>query len=164
MTPLRFTVLGTPMSWERARSSGSRHYESAAQRERKALILAEAHRALRQLGIRDTPWGGPIRLVVRAYWPRPRSRPAFVPREVWALGTACWRPAGNDVDNVAKLVMDALQPRGLRSARVYHDDAQVCDLDVQTMYCDKSGQARTQVEVVRLGWDDDAACCREGDE
>lgn len=88
---------------------------------------------------------GPVSVSVVALWTRPARRPACVPAEVWSAGERCWRPVGADADNVAKAVLDAGTV-----AKLWGDDAQVCDLRVRTMYAARGERACVVVEVAGL--------------
>src|SRR6185312_6076820 len=65
----------------------------------------------------DAPWRGPVLMTVRAVFPIPPSWPAWK-REAAADGLI-WHTAKPDLDNIIKLVKDALP--GI----AYDDDAQV---------------------------------------
>jgi len=55
-----------------------------------------------------------------------------------------WKATKPDSDNVAKIVMDAL------NSLVWTDDAQVCELSVSQFYAAKGESSHVEVEVWRL--------------
>lgn len=110
---IEFTVPGRPMSWKRTTNHQGRRLTPKAMRERQATVAALA----RQAGVLLE--SGPVRLEVECHYPDRRS-----------LG---------DVDNLAKLVQDALE------GVAYVNDRQVCELVVTRVV---DGRSRT---VVRVG-------------
>ena len=64
---------------------------------------------------------GPLRALIVGVWPRPKSMKSKHPGRQW-------RPSAPDCDNVAKLVLDAL------NKCAYNDDSNVVGLHVQTVY------------------------------
>lgn len=80
----------------------------------------------------------PLRLSVVAIMPRPKSHYATT-GELSSAGLASVAPTKRpDLDNVAKLVMDAL------NGHAWRDDAQVCDLRTQKAWGD-CGMLRVSV-------------------
>lgn len=81
----------------------------------------------------------PLRVVVRAYAPRPKR----LMRKKDPAGTLPWvsRP---DADNILKHVLDGLEA-------FWRDDAIVCEVQVSKRYHAKDGRPRIEVEVHRLG-------------
>lgn len=51
---------------------------------------------------------------IHAYHPRPKARPAYVPRALWAMdGHEVHATSRHDLDNVVKIVLDAFQSAGV---------------------------------------------------
>ncbi len=92
---------------------------------------------------------GPLKVSIRAIWPRPQSRPSEVPLEVWRDSEGqIWRPSTPDVDNVSKAVLDACEKSGL-----FADDRRVVSLRVVTVYAERGGAEGVQIEVKACGWE-----------
>jgi len=78
--------------------------------------------------LRGEPIAEPVELEIMAYWPLPKTRPAWCDKERWALrkergGIAyATKP---DIDNVGKIVLDALVEAG-----VLADDRFVVELNM----------------------------------
>lgn len=88
--------------------------------ERDFIALADEHKPA-------APLAGPVELVLRFFLAAPKA-PAW---KRAAAGAAVLFPRGpKDVDNLAKLVMDAFN----RSGAWWNDDAQVVSLNVTKMY------------------------------
>lgn len=74
------------------------------------------------------PFAGPVAVEIVAYWPLPKSRPAWCAKERWkdrvaTLGISyATKP---DADNVAKIVLDAMVEAG-----ILEDDRFVVELSV----------------------------------
>mgnify|MGYP002514995471 CR=1 FL=1 len=131
-----FTVPGKPRGKGRPRFSGSGRaytdrdtvaYEDkvvACYRERYRTCLFEE---------------GAVHIAITAYYPIPKSatkkmRLAMESNQV----LPCKKP---DVDNVAKIVLDAL------NGIAFHDDAQVCRLTVEKFY----GEPRVEIRIKEGG-------------
>lgn len=109
MEPLTFTVKGTPVPWARARTSGRRFFTDAktASAKRRIALAAKAAGAV--------PLEGPVTVVLMFDYDADETRIEVMPM---ATGKAT-RP---DVDNLCKLVMDAL------NGVAWKDDGQVSTL------------------------------------
>ncbi len=70
-------------------------------------------------------WTGLVALALDVYMPRPKSRPAWIQPAAWKIGMAHPTPVKPDVDNLAKIIMDAMVDAGL-----LEDDRFVCELHV----------------------------------
>lgn len=105
-----------------------------ADRSREAEVRAAFDAAMDEMGLAAplAPKGVPVTLSIRTERPLPKS----TPRRVGSAPDVC-KP---DADNVAKLVMDAL------NGRAYLDDSQVTCLHV-TKRPRARGEAATTVEV-----------------
>lgn len=95
---------------------------------------------------------GPVRVVIVATMPITESWPAWR-KEAARAGAVCptSRP---DADNIAKLILDALN----RSLRFWRDDAQVVELAVRKRFGDEPGTTVTVYEAcatvtTRAEWD-----------
>ncbi len=95
---------------------------------------------------RGKPLACPVEVRINAYHRRPRCRPHTVSAEDWKTGKAIWRPSVPDVDNVAKIVLDALTLAG-----VLEDDRIVVSLHATTLYAAKGDQPGVRVAVTGLG-------------
>jgi Holliday junction resolvase RusA-like endonuclease len=140
MDRLIFFVEGDPVPKGRGRimSSGNKRwnvtpaktrlYEAAV---RETAELAMAVRAPRDGDIGSPqPYAGPLYARLTFHLPRPKTA-----TRMWPFG----RP---DLDNLAKAVLDGL------NGVVFHDDAQVCCMDLAKHYAvDRVG---VQVEITEL--------------
>lgn len=83
----------------------------------------------------------PVELEIMAYWPLPKTRPAWCDKERWALrkqlgGIAyATKP---DIDNVGKIVIDALVDAG-----VLVDDRLVVELNM----CKQAAEGAGRIDV-----------------
>lgn len=119
------TVPGRPVPFARAGANGSRRFTPPKQRAHKALVAEAAQAA----GLQPIPKGTPVAVDLGFGYQRPQ-RPTYpVP-----LG----RP---DVDNLVKLVLDALN--GL----AYDDDAQVVEVTARKFY---AAEPETRIAVRAL--------------
>lgn len=107
--------------------------------ERQCAVLAKAQ-------WRGEPLSGPVRVIVNACHKRPKNRPRFVPVDAWATGEAVYRPCKPDASNILKIVEDAL------NGICWHDDAQIVDAWVCSMYCAVDMEPEVQVIVAEAGW------------
>lgn len=129
---LTFLVPGVPTAWARARTHGAVHFTPARQRSAKHdiqsyMIQARAGRPM---------YDGPIQVEIDAYWPRPKSLPK-------RHGTGTYpRTSRPDVDNVAKIVLDA------GNGVLWGDDAMVTDVRVRK-WVHAAGEAPRLLVVVR---------------
>jgi Holliday junction resolvase RusA-like endonuclease len=83
------------------------------------------------------PLEGPLKVVVRAV----KARPKNMRRKADPDGLM-WRTRKPDADNVAKSLLDAATKAG-----IWHDDAQVVHLEVFSLYAEKDGSPRVEVEI-----------------
>ncbi|MDB5593734.1 MAG: endodeoxyribonuclease RusA [Hyphomicrobiales bacterium] len=113
-----FSIPGEPIAFARSGGRGTVRFTPKRQRDHMALIQLAAHRAMDG----QAPMAGALRMSIRATyivpkgWSRKRS------------AEAKWRTSRPDVDNIAKLIADAI------NAIVYEDDAQVAALHVEKRY------------------------------
>ena len=111
---VRFTIPGPPGHWQRRVQTKSGHsYMPAQVNNAKALVIA----MFRELvGSDFQPYEGPVSLLIVAQWRHAKSpqwRRDLAEAENWP------RPKTPDIDNVAKLILDAL------NGIAYEDDRQV---------------------------------------
>jgi Holliday junction resolvase RusA-like endonuclease len=115
---IAFTIPAEPIAFARSGGNGSVRFTPKRQRDFMALVKLAAHKAMDG----EPPLDGPIDLKIRATYLIPMS---------WSkkrAATARWRTARPDVDNIAKIISDAM------NEIVYADDAQVVSLTVQKVY------------------------------
>jgi len=94
------------------------------QEDEQWVILNHFTNAAREAGMLDVfPWSGPVWLHVYVS--------TKTPKDWWPGKEKTGRP---DVDNLAKQVMDALNPPGAGGWGAYYDDAQVVDLLASKRY------------------------------
>ena len=121
MTEITFTLPGKPVPWARARRRGKTYF--------MAPVVRRYHTALQRaamVAIRDQMATGPVVVTVEAVLPVPPSW-SKQKREDALRGLK--RPTGRpDVDNYAKIVLDAL------NGIAWKDDAQVCELTATKRY------------------------------
>ena len=80
---------------------------------------------------------------VTAYHPRPKTRPAYIPREVWKV-PAYSLPATtrHDLDNIVKITLDALQ-----IARVVENDRCIVSINAGSFYVASGEEPRVDVAL-----------------
>ncbi len=127
MTAVEFTVAGRPVPWARTRTNGRRRFTPAKQRDHAASVAGYADRARRAARL---PVWTVITLHVHAEFRYP------TPKRGAAEGTP--RPGRPDIDNLLKLVLDAL------NGIVWADDALVVSITATKVY---AAQAGTYVRV-----------------
>ena len=82
---------------------------------------------------------GPIGIRIRAYFQIPKS---VSKKSQCAMLTGAMKPTKRpDADNIAKIILDAL------NGVAYKDDSQVIDISVMKMY---SAEARVEVEILEI--------------
>lgn len=80
---------------------------------------------LRAQRTQGEPLGGFLSVGIDAWMPRPKTRPAWFPRDAWKAGVAWATPTKPDADNIAKIVLDSMVDAG-----ILEDDRFVCELHV----------------------------------
>jgi hypothetical protein len=132
---IRFTVFGSAVAKGRPRMGRGAVHTPEATRKYEEVVKTAAIVAMGN----TPPIRGPVKLLITEGRAIPASWPAKR-REAALRGDE--RPTGKpDLDNVAKLIKDAL------NEICYDDDAQVCMLFVQKIYV-----AEPQVEVSVSAW------------
>jgi len=129
-----------PQAWERGMPTRRGKFTSIVTppktRAREDLIRQRAYVAKRVGGF-DLPLTGPLLALVVSVFPRIKAMP-----DRKNPGRQ-WRAVGDDVDNLAKLVLDAL------NKVAYLDDAQIVDLHSQSVYAAEGEHAATEVYLWR---------------
>ncbi len=129
---IEFTIPGTPLGKQRARSTASgRPYTPTQTREAEKEIAVIAKRAMHNA----TPATGWVRLYITARRPMPKAWTKG--RKEWSAATYC--TVKPDWDNIGKLVSDAL------NGICYRDDAQVASATVEKRW-GEAGRADVTVE------------------
>jgi len=131
-----FEVPGRPVPKARPRArivgSHARIYTPAATKAFEALVASCVSDSARKPGEL-------VRVDIVVYLPRPKQRPSYMPRWMWALAEPYHRAVG-DVDNYAKAVLDGL-------GSWLGNDVAVVDLRAQKRV---SLRPRTEVEVYTM--------------
>ena len=111
---VQFTIPGKPGHWQRRVQTKSGHsYMPAQVKNGKALVVAMF---LKIVGPDFRPYEGPVSLLIAARWRHAKSpqwRRELAEAENWP------RPKTPDIDNIVKLILDAL------NGVAYEDDRQV---------------------------------------
>lgn len=132
---IRFTIDGKPQPKERPRFSGHA-YTTDRTRDFEALIWQAAFEACPMPVRENLPLPGPCRLSVTAYYPIPEHALRKKGPDKILEGEAYL--SAPDVDNVGKIVMDAL------NHKLYVDDRMVYHMETSKFY---SRHTRLVVEV-----------------
>jgi Holliday junction resolvase RusA-like endonuclease len=129
-----FPVWYAPKAWSRVTPKGrGRVYKDRRQKDAEAAVRAAWLDHLRHYPEElKLPYSGPVRARVVSFFARPKSATKADVRTTYADGAPCDKHKG-DVDNLAKTVLDALNPSGRSGVlpRIYapwEDDAQVFSL------------------------------------
>ena len=130
---LFFVVPGRPVPWARARRAGERYFTAKVQKAyaQKVKILAKA------AGARKID--GAVSVTIEAYWTWPKAQQ----RKLDPLERG-WYLARPDMDNIQKLVLDALE------GVCFKNDSQVCEVIARKFYCRQGEDARVEVRVVEV--------------
>lgn len=87
-------------------------------------------------------WTGFLVVGIEAWMPRPKTRPAWFPRDAWKSGIAWATPTKPDADNIAKIVLDSMVEAGL-----LEDDRFVCELHVHRAMCGAGSEPGITITV-----------------
>lgn len=124
---IRFTIPSKPAGQPRARV-GTIGGHARAFKGAKARLLEQDVLAFAAPAAPAVRFEGPVRIRIDARMPIPAGWPAW--RQEAALAGAIRPTTRPDADNVAKLILDALN----RSGRFWRDDAQVVELVATKFY------------------------------
>ena len=140
MERLIFFIEGDPVPKGRGRimSAGNKRWQVTPAKTRlfEAAVREQARDAMAANpqdgpgGPHDSPFDGPLYARLTFWLPRPKSV------------TRMWPFVKPDLDNLAKAVLDGL------NGVVFHDDAQVCCMDLAKHYADE--RVGVQVEITEL--------------
>ena len=131
---VRFTIFGEPVPFTRAGAFGKRRFTPPKQRDYMLEVRRVAHEAMAGAA----PFEGPLSVEVIAIYGIPAT---------WSKKRRAetrWRTSRPDVDNIAKLIADAIGDNPSLSqtdklgAIVFRDDASVCRLLVEKRYGSQS--------------------------
>ena len=115
--------------------------ESTRQWEAQAAAQLREQHTGQALDARAPMWC----VSVDAYYPRPKSRPAYVPLELWKMRHHDLHARSRfDLDNVAKIVLDALQ-----QGCVLEDDRCVVVLHAEAWFAGEDGP-RVEVSLTEV--------------
>jgi Holliday junction resolvase RusA-like endonuclease len=90
---------------------------------------------------------GPTGVTVRAFFPRPKNRPADgPPKDVWKSGLPYRHTKKPDRDNLDKAILDAL------TGKAWADDKQVCCGMIEKLVCGVSETPRVEIHITEMGW------------
>lgn len=139
---IAFTIPGPPVAKGRPRVAVRGDVARAYTPPRTAAYEARVAAACPA----EPPPDGPLRVDLLLLLPRPASRPVDVSREVWAgRGRAPRCTARDDVDNLAKAILDGMQLRGWLD-----NDGRIAELRAVRLMA--AGGEATRVEVVVSAW------------
>lgn len=95
----------------------------------------------------------PLRVEIDAYFPRPKSRPKYIPFDVWKTGKSIPKVTTPDTDNIAKIVLDAMTKAG-----IFQDDALVVEQPTTKRLCstEKGDVPRVVIRIQVLDWIEEA--------
>jgi Holliday junction resolvase RusA-like endonuclease len=154
MPRVEFTIKGRPSRWERTTEHRGERKTTAAHRRAKKNVAQHAFVAMRMARLK--PFVGPVGVSVLAVYPRNKGCPTWATFEQWETGRRLYMPDAADVDNIAKLILDAIQPdkakRGQPRPRPFciGDDVRVCDLRAIKVMAAKGEEPHTLVTVETL--------------
>ncbi len=123
---IELTIPGEPMTWKRAGSRGAHRFTLTDMQTRKDEIAMIGRLACKTMYPADTPLVVSIQAAMKA------------PQRLNLAKTP--RPMKSDTDNIAKLILDALE------GVVYENDKQVVDLHVSKHWATE-GRACTVVKI-----------------
>lgn len=124
---ISFVVPGRPTPWARAGRNGKRSFTPHKQRAYMKAIVLACKASMKGM----PPLAGPIKFQVVAQYYAPRSTSA----------KSKWRTGRPDVDNLAKLVADAL------NTIAFEDDAQIVSSHIWKIY-GETAELRVKLETL----------------
>jgi len=120
--------------WQRAGKSGKRHYTQPETEAAQTVIYCKW---IAEHGRKYTDYRGAFGITIYAFERLPKSCPKSREGEEWLSGADC--------DNIAKLVLDAL------NGIAYHDDRQCVSLRIEKQPRFKETEPRLEIEIVYYG-------------
>jgi Holliday junction resolvase RusA-like endonuclease len=152
MTDQHYTIRLEPRGkgrpvFSRATGSARTPETTRAWEHEAAHQLREQHRNVGFLTVEDVrllPWDEVHHLWevdVTAHHPRPKTRPAYIPREVWKMsGYTLPAATRHDLDNIVKITLDALQ-----IARVVSNDRCIVSINAGSYFVAPGEDPRVDV-------------------
>jgi len=137
---LEVIVPGEPKALPRHRHTKTGHtYELAWSKQYKADLLAQVAPYAK-----NTPWTGPLIVLVEFWLHRPKSRTVKNPdRATQERLTKHMYPTSRpDLDNYGKMILDALHG-------IFKDDSQVVDMQMKKRYTPEEGYTKVSLLEVR---------------
>ena len=131
-------IPGEPVAQQRPRWGRTHVYEPRKSREWKEYARVVMAEAVNRGGVRSVPQG-PVQVTIRACHELRKS----YHRERFPVGEK-WRDKKPDIDNVAKIVLDAA------SEILFGDDKQVCRLVVEQLTGAQGTEPFVTIEVMEL--------------
>ncbi len=116
--PITIVIPGEAVAFARTGQHGAMHFTPPKQRGHEALIVHEAGLAMQGKEL----WSCPVSLDVTVEYLVPKSR------SKWEQAALYWKTSKPDLDNLAKLVKDAL------TTVVFEDDSQIAELSARKVY------------------------------
>lgn len=133
MEKLEFVVMGQPMGWKRVARFGGHYYDPKENQNYKSMVRDSVYRA----GFSGSPHEGLIKISGTFVFLRPKKYMT----EVYPDGRF-FKASTPDVDNLIKMVMDAL------NKYVFRDDGQVCQITSKKVYCAKENDGpRSEITI-----------------
>ena len=138
MNLVTIVIPGKPGHWRRSRTNGKRHFLHPSSKEERERIQLHAKRAWPH-----GPLDKSVTVTIDAFFPRTKTRPKGVAKEVWQSGVALPKVTRGDVDNIGKQVLDAC------NEILWKDDALVTDLRVRKFW---SADGSDPCTLVMMRW------------
>jgi Holliday junction resolvase RusA-like endonuclease len=139
MNRVTFTIEGRPVPWKRQRTNGKRRFPAKGQEEAKARVRAAFIEASDGLELTSDM---AVALTVHAVFKLPQTLRKDDPRRMGSPHTMT-----PDIDNVGKLIMDAL------NGCAFYDDRQISELVIRSQWSDHNRTTVTleYIPVDRMG-------------
>ena len=140
-----YTLPMTPMGKQRPRVARGRAYTP----KKTEVWTRDATRLLRAAWRTQPYVKTPLCVELVAYFPRPKSRPRYIPKEEWKSGVSLHKITTPDTDNIAKIVLDAMTRAG-----IFQDDALVVEQPTAKRLCstDAGDTPRVEIRIQVLDW------------
>ena len=140
-----YTLPMTPMGKQRPRVARGRAYTPKKTDE----WTIQASVCLRSAWGMEPYVKTPLCVEIVAYFPRPKNRPKYIPKEVWKTGASIPKITTPDTDNIAKIVLDAMTKAG-----IFQDDALVVEQPTTKRLCStgEGDTPRVEIRLFEMGW------------